>query len=434
MYNILNEKMKGEGACFNERLRLFVFPGREIAMRLKDTGLTVQDIKDKVNKYMIETYERFDFLAETAKGMYLYDENGTPYLDFYAGIAVNSAGNCNEKVVAAVKDQVSDIMHTFNYPYTIPQALLAEKICTTLDMDKIFFQNSGTEANEAMIKMARKYGVEKYSPHRYNIVTAKESFHGRTFGSMSATGQPDNACQVGFGDMTPGFSYAPFNDLKAFEEACTEDTIAIMVEPVQGEGGVHPATQEFMQGLRKLCDERGMLLLLDEVQTGWCRTGAVMSYMNYGIKPDIVSMAKAMGGGMPIGAICATAEVAAAFTPGSHGSTFGGSPVSCAASLAEIDELLSRDLAGNAKEMGAYFMEELKKLPHVKEVRGQGLLVGVEFDDTVNAVEIKHGCFDRKLLVTAIGSSIIRMVPPLILTKEDCDKAFAILKETVEAQ
>ena len=412
----------------------FSFSGREITMRLKDTGLTVQDIKDKVNKYMIETYERFDFLAETAKGMYIYDENGTPYLDFYAGIAVNYAGNCNEKVVAAVRDQVGDIMHTFNYPYTIPQALLAEKICTTLGMDKIFFQNSGTEANEAMIKMARKYGVEKYGPHKYNIVTAKESFHGRTFGSMSATGQPDNACQIGFGDMTPGFSYAPFNDLKAFEEACTENTIAIMVEPVQGEGGVHPATQEFLQGLRKLCDERGMLLLLDEVQTGWCRTGAIMSYMNYGIKPDIVSMAKAMGGGMPIGAICATEEVAAAFTPGSHGSTFGGSPVSCAASLAEIDELLDRDLAGNAKEMGAYFMEELKKLPHVKEVRGQGLLVGVEFDDTVNAVDIKHGCFDRKLLVTAIGSSIIRMVPPLILTKEDCDKAFAILKETVEAQ
>ena len=412
----------------------FSFSGREITMRLKDTGLTVQDIKDKVNKYMIETYERFDFLAETAKGMYIYDENGTPYLDFYAGIAVNSAGNCNEKVVAAVRDQVGDIMHTFNYPYTIPQALLAEKICTTLGMDKIFFQNSGTEANEAMIKMARKYGVEKYGPHKYNIVTAKESFHGRTFGSMSATGQPDNACQIDFGDMTPGFSYAPFNDLKAFEEACTENTIAIMVEPVQGEGGVHPATQEFLQGLRKLCDERGMLLLLDEVQTGWCRTGAIMSYMNYGIKPDIVSMAKAMGGGMPIGAICATEEVAAAFTPGSHGSTFGGSPVSCAASLAEIDELLDRDLAGNAKEMGAYFMEELKKLPHVKEVRGQGLLVGVEFDDTVNAVDIKHGCFDRKLLVTAIGSSIIRMVPPLILTKEDCDKAFAILKETVEAQ
>ena len=188
-------------------------------------------------------------------------------------------------------------------------------------MDKIFFQNSGTEANEAMIKMARKYGIEKYGPNKYHIVTAKMGFHGRTFGAMSATGQPGNGCQVGFGPMTYGFSYAPYNDLKAFKDACTENTIAIMIEPVQGEGGVHPATQEFMTGLREFCDENGMLLLIDEVQTGWCRTGAVMSYMNYGIKPDIVSMAKGLGGGMPIGAICATAEVAKAFTPGSHGTT-----------------------------------------------------------------------------------------------------------------
>ena len=207
-------------------------------MKLKDTGLTFQDIKDKVNKYMIETYERFDFLAETAEGMYIYDENKTPYLDFYAGIAVNSAGNCNPKVVAAAKDQLDDIMHTFNYPYTIPQALLAEKVCETIGMDKIFYQNSGTEANEAMIKMARKYGIEKYGPNRYHIVTAKMGFHGRTFGAMSATGQPGNGCQVGFGPMTYGFSYAPYNDLQAFKDACTENTIAIMVEPVQGEGGV----------------------------------------------------------------------------------------------------------------------------------------------------------------------------------------------------
>lgn len=402
-------------------------------MRLKDTGLTAQDIKDKVNKYMIETYERFDFLAETAKDMYIYDENGTPYLDFYAGIAVNSAGSCNEKVVAAVKDQVSDIMHTFNYPYTIPQALLAEKICTTIGMDKIFYQNSGTEANEAMIKMARKYGVEKYGPHKYNIITAKMSFHGRTFGAMSATGQPDNACQIGFGDMTPGFTYAPYNDLEAFKAAYTDNTIGIMIEPVQGEGGVHPATQEFMKGLRDFCDEKGILLLLDEVQTGWCRTGAVMSYMNYGVKPDIVSMAKALGGGMPIGAICATEEVAKAFSAGSHGTTFGGHPVSCAAALAEIDELLDRDLAGNAKKMGDYFMKKLETLPHVKEVRGQGLLVGVEFDDAVSGVDVKHGCLDRKLLITAIGAHVIRMVPPLILTEADCDKAYEIIKETVES-
>lgn len=402
-------------------------------MKLKDTGLTFQDIKDKVDKYMIETYERFDFLAETAKDQYMYDENGTPYLDFYAGIAVNSAGNCNEKVVAAVKDQVEDIMHTFNYPYTIPQALLAEKICTTIGMDKIFYQNSGTEANEAMIKMARKYGVEKYGSKRYNIVTASMGFHGRTFGAMSATGQPDNGCQIGFGPMTDGFTYAEYNNLQAFKDACTEDTIAIMVEPVQGEGGVHPATMEFMRGLREFCDEHEMLLLIDEVQTGWCRTGKVMSFMNYGIKPDIVSMAKALGGGMPIGAICATAEVAKAFTPGSHGTTFGGHPVCCAAALAEVNELLDRDLAENAAKIGAYFMEQLKTLPHVKEVRGQGLLVGVEFDDTISGVDVKHECLHRHLLITAIGAHIIRMIPPLIITEEDCDKAVAIIREAVEA-
>lgn len=400
-------------------------------MKLKDTGLTAEDIKEKVKKYMIETYERFDFVAETAKDMYMYDTDGEAYLDFYAGIAVNSAGNCNEKIVAAVKDQCSDLMQTFNYPYTIPQALLAEKVCQTIGMDKIFYQNSGAEANEAMIKMARKYGVEKYGPHKYNIVTAKMSFHGRTFGAMSATGQPDNACQIGFGDMTPGFSYAKYNDLASFQEAVTENTIGIMVEPVQGEGGVHPATKEFLVGLRKLCDEKGILLLLDEVQTGWCRTGAVMSYMNYGIKPDIVSMAKALGGGMPIGAICATEEVAKAFTMGSHGTTFGGHPVCCAAALAEVNELLDRDLAKNAKEMGDYFCDKLETLPHIKEVRHQGLFVGVEFDDSISGVEVKHGCFDRKLLITAIGTNIIRMVPPLIVTKDDCDKAYGIIKETV---
>ncbi len=401
-------------------------------MRLTDTGLTAQDIKDKVNKYMMETYERFDFIAERAKGMYIYDENGTPYLDFYAGIAVNSTGNCNDKVVMAVIDQCMDIMQTFNYPYTIPQALLAEKVCTALGMDKIFYQNSGTEANEAMIKLARKYGTETYGPQKYGIVTAKMSFHGRTFGSMSATGQPDNACQLGFGDMTPGFTYADFNDLASFEAAVDDSTIAVMVEPVQGEGGVHPATKEFLCGLRKLCDERGLLLLLDEVQTGWCRTGAVMSYMNYGIKPDIVSMAKALGGGMPIGAICATDEVAKHFTLSSHGSTFGGHPVTCAAALAEVDDLLERDLAGNAREVGAYFMDKLRTLPHVKEVRGQGLLVGVEFEEGVNSVEVKHKALERHLLVTAIGTSVIRMVPPLIVEKGHCDEAVEILRACVE--
>jgi len=402
-------------------------------MKLKDTGLTAEELKDIVKKYMVETYARYDFIAERAEGMYLYDEKGVAYLDFYGGVAVNTPGNRNPKVVAAVKDQLDDIMHTFNYPYTIPQALLAKKICDTIGMDKIFFQNSGTEANECMIKMARKYGVEKYGPEHYHIVTAINGFHGRTYGALSATGQPDNACQLGFKPMLPGFSYAEYNNLEDFKSKVTDNTIAIMIEPVQGEGGVHPATQEFIEGLRKLCDERGMLLLLDEVQTGWCRTGAVMSYMNYGVKPDIVSMAKGLGGGMPIGAICATEEVSKAFTPGSHGTTFGGHPVSCAAALAEVEELLDKDLAGNAKKVGDYFAAKLAKIPHVKEVRHQGLLVGVEFDDTISGVEVKHGCLDRKLLITAIGAHIIRMIPPLIVTEEQCDEACAIIEETVKA-
>ena len=401
-------------------------------MKLADTGLTAQDIKAKVSKYMIETYERFDFLAETAKDQYIYDEKGEAYLDFYAGIAVNSAGSCNEKVVEAVVEQTKTLMHTFNYPYTIPQALLAEKVCTTIGMDRIFYQNSGTEANEAMIKMARKYGIEKYGPNRYHIVTAKMGFHGRTFGAMSATGQPGNGCQVGFGPMTYGFSYAPYNDLQAFKDACTENTIAIMIEPVQGEGGVHPATQEFMQGLREFCNEKGMLLLIDEVQTGWCRTGKVMSFMHYGIKPDIVSMAKALGGGMPIAAICASERVMSTFGAGAHGTTFGGNPVCCAAAYAEVNEIIEKKLPENAKEVGAYLKEKLAELPHVKESRGMGLLVGAEFDSDI-AAELKHLAADRHLLFTVIKPNTIRMIPPLIVTKEQCDTAVNILKECLNS-
>ena len=284
-----------------------------------------------------------------------------------------------------------------------------------------------------MIKMARKYGVEKYGPKKFEIITAKKSFHGRTFGSMASTGQPDNACQIGFGDMTPGFTYADFNNLDSFKNAITENTIAIMVEPVQGEGGVYPGTDEFIKGLRKLCDDNGLLLLFDEVQTGFGRTGKLMAYMNYGVKPDIVSMAKALGGGLPIGAICATAEVAKAFTPGSHGCTFSGNPVVCAAAMAQIDELVEKNLSENAAKMGEYFMNKLKDLPNVKEVRGKGLLVGVEFEEGISSADIKHACVDRKLLVTAVGTSIIRMLPPLIVTEAECDKAFDILKASVES-
>ncbi|MGY3748723.1 aspartate aminotransferase family protein [Vagococcus acidifermentans] len=401
-------------------------------MRLDKIGKTSEEIKNLTKKYMIETYERYDFVAERAEGAYLYDENGNAYLDFYGGVAVNSAGNRNPKVVAAIKDQVDDIIHTFNYPYTIPQALLAELICETIGMDKIFYQNSGTEANEAMIKMARKYGVDNYGPERYEIITAINSFHGRTYGSMSATGQTDNAIQIGFKPMLPGFSYAEFNNLDSFKELVTDKTIAIMIEPVQGEGGVVPATEEFVKGLRELCDEKGMLLLFDEIQTGWGRTGKVMAFEHYGVKPDIISMAKAMGGGMPIGAICTTDKIAKTFNMGAHGSTYGGNPVACASSYAQINELLDRKLAENAEKIGKYFREQLATLPDVKEVRGKGLLVGVEFNNT-DAKEVKRGAFKNKLLTTAIGGHTIRMVPPLIITEKECDMAVDALRKAVEA-
>ncbi len=400
-------------------------------MKLQTTGLTKEELIEKTSKYMIETYDRFDFVADYGKGVNLYSSDGEEYLDFYAGIAVNALGNCPETVVNAIKDQADDLLQVFNYPYTVPQALLAEKICTTIGMDKIYFQSSGTESNEAMIKLARKYGTSKYGDKKYEIITANKSFHGRTMGSMTATGQKESAIWQGFGDLVPGFAYADYNDYSSFESAITENTIAIMIEPVQGEGGVIPADKEFMKKIRKLCDEKGLLLLLDEVQTGWCRTGAIMSFMNYDIKPDIVSMAKAMGGGMPMGAICATNEVASAFTKGSHGSTYSGHPVCCAASLACITELLEKDLASNAKEMGDYFASLLKDLPDVKEVRHQGLLVGVEFNN-INATKLKFKCIENKLLVTAIGSNIIRMVPPLIITKDDCDKAYSIILKSIK--
>ncbi|MDE6761597.1 MAG: aspartate aminotransferase family protein [Lachnospiraceae bacterium] len=399
-------------------------------MKAKDYGLTKQNIIEMSDQYMLNIGYRFPIVAEEAKGVLVKDMDGDEYLDFYAGIAVNSTGNCNERVVAAIREQAGQVMHTSLYPYSVPQALLAKLICETIGMDRIFFQNSGTEANEAMIKMARKYGIEHFGEDHYHIVTARKSFHGRTYGAMSATGQPDNGCQIGFKPMLPGFDYAEYNDLESFQAACTENTIAIMVEPVQGEGGVYPATKEFLQGLRKLCDERGMLLLFDEVQTGWCRCGETMAFMHYGVKPDAVTMAKAMGGGLPIGALAATQKCANALNPGSHGSTYSGNPVCCAASYAQITELLERNLAKNAQEMGSYFMEQLKNLPHVKEVRGLGLLVGMELED-IDAVQVKVKAMEKKLLVTATSDRIIRMVPPLIITKEDCDKAAAILEEVI---
>ncbi|MBO4863444.1 MAG: aspartate aminotransferase family protein [Eubacterium sp.] len=399
-------------------------------MKLKDFNLTKDELVEIAEKYMNETFKRYDFIVDEGHGNELFDENNEPYLDFLGGIAVNSVGGCNEAVIKAINEQASQLIHASNYFYTVPQIMLAKLISETTGMDKVQFQNSGAEANEAMIKLARKYGNEKKGPGKNKIVTAYRSFHGRTLATLTATAQPGSAIQNGFEPLVEGFKYAEFNNIDSFKEACTDDVIAVMIEPIQAEGGVYPATPEFMHALRELCDERGMLLLLDEVQTGWARTGSVMAYMKYGVKPDAVTMAKAMGGGMPIAAMCATNEAMQALSAGSHGTTFGGNPVCCAASYAAINEILVKKLAENAEEVGNYFMEKLKTLPHVKEVRGSGLLVGVEFDEDI-AAHVKHEAFEKRLLMSMLNPNTIRMVPPLTITKDDADKAFEIIKETL---
>lgn len=399
-------------------------------MKVSESGYTKEQLLEIADTYLAEPSRRWNFIEEQGDGMYVYAENGDQYLDFFAGIAVSSAGNANKKVAKAIAQQAGQVIHASNYAYTLPMLLLAKKICDTIGMEKIVFQNSGTEANEAMIKMARKYGVDHYGPERYHIVTAKNSFHGRTYGALSATGQPDSACHKGFAPLLPGFSYAEYNNLEDFKRKCTENTIGIMVEPVQGEGGVYPADAEFLKGLREFCDEKGILLMFDEVQTGWGRLGDVMGFMTYGVKPDMISMAKAIGGGMPIGAMCTSSKIAETFGPGAHGSTYAANPVCCAAALAEIDEIMDNRLYENAKEVGEYFREKLKELPCVKEIRGKGLLIGVEFNKPI-AFKVKQKAMENKLLITAVRENIIRMAPPLIVTKQHCDMAVKLLVKSV---
>ena len=389
----------------------------------------------KMNEYMerteqvvLHTYNRFPVVFEKGEGVHLYDTEGKEYLDFGAGIAVFALGYHYADYDQALKDQIDKVIHTSNLFYNVPMMEAAEKLVKASGMSKVFFTNSGTEAIEGALKLAKKYAYVRDGVADHEIIAMNHSFHGRSIGALSVTGNAHY--QDPFKPLVSGIKFAEFNNLDSVLAQVTDKTCAIIMETVQGEGGIYPATQEFIEGLRKLCDERGMLLLLDEVQTGWGRTGSPMAFMGYGVKPDCVTMAKAMGGGMPIGACCASEEVAAVFTSGTHGSTYGGHPLACAASLASISEILDRDLSGNAKVMGEYMKEKLAELPPVKEARGKGLLVGCEYDIPI-ALEVKWACFRRRLLITAIGDSVNRMIPPLILAKEHVDQAIEIMRDAI---
>lgn len=383
---------------------------------------------DLGEKYVMKTYSRFPLTFEKGEGMYVYDENGKEYLDFVAGIAVNSLGHNHKKLVKAISEQAASLIHISNLYYTKPQCTLAQKLVENGELDKVFFCNSGAESIEAALKLARKYGSKT---GRQEIITMHQSFHGRTFGAVTATGQ--DHYHEGFGDMLPHIKYAEFNNITSLKEAVNEKTIAILMEPVQGEGGIIPATKEFLQEAREICDKNDILLMFDEVQCGVGRLGTLFAYQTFGVVPDVLSTAKGIAGGVPCGIMMAKESVAKAFEPGDHASTFGGNPLAAAAGNVVVDELLGGVL-DNVKEQGKYLRQKLKEIAAkhqnlVKEVRGVGLMQGIELNEAAGLYIAK--AIDMGLLLVGAGKQIIRFVPPLIVTKDDIDKAMDILDKAL---
>ncbi|OGW93576.1 MAG: acetylornithine aminotransferase [Omnitrophica bacterium RIFCSPLOWO2_01_FULL_45_24] len=372
----------------------------------------------------MNTYKRAPLCPEKAKGAKIWDINGKSYLDFFPGWAVSGIGHCHPLVANAVAKQANKLMHVSNNYYSQLQARLAKKIVEESFPGKIFFANSGAEANEAAVKLARKYGHDK---GKYEIITMTKSFHGRTLGMISATGQ--DKVKKGFEPLVEGFTHIPFNDIEALKEAVNEKTVAIMFEPIQCEGGINIATKEYMRETRKLCAELDIIMILDEVQTGMGRTGKMFCYQLYGITPDVMTLAKSLGGGVPIGACVAREKFQDVLAPGTHASTFGGSPLVCAAALAVFEAIKKEKLLQNTKRMGVYLtkkLEGLKKKYHfIKEVRSVGLVIGMEVG--MRGEDIYKKCLDEGLLINCAQDTILRIMPPMTVTKTDIDKAVSIL-------
>ena len=383
--------------------------------------------KELFSQYVMPTYAPGLTLVRGA-GVSVWDDAGQEYLDFMAGIAVNNVGHCHPAVVAAIAKQAGTLMHCSNLFHNELQPRLAQKISRLALGGKVFFCNSGAEANECLFKLARKWGS---MDGRHEIITMKNSFHGRTLATMTATGQ--TKYQKGFEPLMPGFAYAEFNNLDSVKAALTPATVAVLCEAVQGEGGIVPATPEFMTGLRALCTEKKILLFFDEVQAGIGRTGQWFGFQNYGIRPDGFSMAKALGGGFPIGAAAVTPELSDVFQPGNHASTFGGTPLACAAALATLETIEQEDLLGNAVRMGARFMDGLKALAPkhtcIQSVRGVGLMVGLVLNVPAKPVEAKLR--ENGLLCIATGDHVLRFVPPLVVSPAQIDQALALLDGTL---
>ena len=375
-------------------------------------------IKDYDNNYCLQVFNHLPVAFTKGKGCYLYDTEGKKYLDMIGGIAVNCLGYGNPKLTSAISKQAKDIIHACNYYYIPQKSELAYRLCRASFADKVFFCNSGAEANEAAIKLARGFFYYK-DINKYEIITANMSFHGRTMGTIAATGQEKFSRP--FEPNVPGFVHVPYNDIDAMIDAVNPHTAAIMLELIQGESGVNPADKQYIQEIRKLCNEKGILLIIDEVQTGVGRTGKMFCYQNYGVTPDIMTLAKGLGGGVPIGAMLCTNEVATGFRPGDHGSTFGGNPLACAAGNAVLAVFEEQNIIDNVREVSDELFEKLNTLRSkyncIRSVRGMGLLIGIEFDDSITAQGMREQLMTMGFLVSAIGKSTIRLAPPLILTK-----------------
>ena len=382
----------------------------------------------------MNTYARFPVTFVRGEGLYAYDEEGRKYADFGSGISVNNLGHCHPAVVKAIAEQAQTLCHCSNLYWSEPQLDVAEYLVKYSGLDRVFFCNSGAEANEGAVKLARKYFYDKGRSDKYEIITMKKSFHGRTLATLTATGQ--DKVKTGFAPLPEGFVYAAFNDFEDLKAKVSEHTCAVMLEPVQGEGGIYPAEKDYLEQVAAFCKEKGFLLIFDEIQCGMGRTGTMFAYEQYGVKPDIVTNAKALGGGLPFGAFIASEEVAASFGPGSHGSTFGANPVAASASRAVFEVMEKEDMLSHVKTVGADLRDRLLELKEefpevIKDVRGLGLMLGMEV--TCGASAVVNACFDNGVVLLSAGPDVVRFLPPFIITEKDVDFLTETLKKAVNS-
>jgi len=389
--------------------------------------------QERADNVVMHTYGRQPLVLVKGEGCRVWDDSGKEYLDCLAGLAVVNLGHAHPEVARAAAAQLTQLVHVSNIYYTTPMVELAEALVRLSFADRVFFANSGAEVNEGAIKLVRRYSRERYGPGRHRIICMENSFHGRTLGALSATGQ--SKFWQGFEPLLPGFAFVPFNDLDALARAVDNTVCAVMLEPIQGEGGVCLPSADYLQGVRQLCDDQGLLLILDEIQTGLGRTGKLFAQENFGITPDVMTLAKALAGGLPMGALLATEEVASAFVPGTHASTFGAGPVIAAAAKASLDLLSAPDFLAGVRERGLRLEKGLRalqaELPVIKEVRGLGLMWGMEL--TQEGTPMVAACRERGLLVNCTQGNVIRLLPPLVITEPEIDAAVTILRDAFKA-